>query len=304
MKVILIHNPNAGTDQPSGDELISLVRGAGHSVIYQSSALADWPRVLKEPADLVAVAGGDGIVGQVAKRLVGQCIPFTILPLGTANNIAATLGLTKRLLDELITGWERARRAKFDVGVAKGPWGSSYFIEGVGLGAFTDTMSRLDARKNIDIAHHNAADKKILSVTQIIKIRLESSPPRRLKVALDGRDLSGDYIMLEVMNIRCIGPNLCLAPNADPGDGLLDIVLVTADQRGQMDRYLSDRAEGEESYSALPVLQGRLLRIECEELRVHIDDDIWPDEGEHPPYSPMIIDVGLHDDGLEMLLPA
>jgi hypothetical protein len=46
------------------------------------------------------------------------------------------------------------------------------------------------------------------------------------------------------------------------------------------------------------------LRIECEELRVHIDDDIWPAEGEHPPYSPMIIDVSLHDEGLEMYLPA
>jgi diacylglycerol kinase family enzyme len=304
MKVTLIHNPNAGSGQPSGDELISLIRGAGHSVIYQSSDVADWQRVLKEATDLVAVAGGDGIVGKVAKRLVGQYVPITILPLGTANNVAATLGLTRRPLDQLITGWARGRHRKFDVGVAKGGWGSSYFIEGLGLGAFTDTMSRLDARKNIDIAHHNATDKKLLSVVQILKIRLENSSPRRLKLALDGRDLSGDYIILEAMNIRCVGPNLCLAPNADPGDDLLDLVLVADGQQEQINRYLSDRTEGKEHYPALPVLQGRHLRIECEELRVHIDDDVWPDEGEHPPYSPMIIDASLDDESLDVLLPA
>ncbi|HEY7714438.1 MAG TPA: diacylglycerol kinase family protein [Candidatus Binatia bacterium] len=303
MKVTLIHNPDAGTDQPCGDELISLIRGAGYSVIYQSCAVADWPRVFREVTDLVAVAGGDGIVGQVAKRLVGDYVPMTILPMGTANNIATSMGLGSRPLDRLIAGWASARTVKFDVGIAKGPWGSSYFVEGVGLGVFTDTMARLDARKNIDIAHHHASEKKILSVAEIVKIRLDNSPVRRLKLALDSRDLSGDYIMLEIMNIRCIGPNLCLAPNADFGDGLLDLVLVAEDQREQMNRYLSDRTEGTDSYPALPVLQGRHLRIECEELRVHIDDDIWPEAGDHPPYSPMIIDATFHDEGLDVLLP-
>ena len=302
MKVTLIHNPNAGVDQPSGDELISLARGAGYSVIYQSSAVAEWQRVFEEPTDLVAVAGGDGIVGEVAKRLVGRYLPFTILPLGTANNVAATLGLTQRPLDQLIQGWAHARHQPFDVGVAKGGWGSSYFIEGLGLGAFTETMALLDARKNIDIAHYSEADQKINSVLRIMNIRLESSAARHLKLALDDRDLSGDYVMLEAMNIRCVGPNLRLAPNADPGDGLLDLVLVADRHRDWINRYLSERTEGKESYPALPVFQGRHLRIECDELRVHIDDDVWPGEGDHPPYSPIIIDVSLHDS-LDVLLP-
>jgi len=61
----MIHNPDAGDDQqPSGDELLGLIRGAGHTTAYQSSKEADWDKALKEPGDLVAVAGGDGIVGQ------------------------------------------------------------------------------------------------------------------------------------------------------------------------------------------------------------------------------------------------
>jgi diacylglycerol kinase family enzyme len=165
-------------------------------------------------------------------------------------------------------------------------------------------MARLDARKNIDIAHHSASDQKILSVAQIVRLRLEQSPARRLKLHVDSQDLSGDYILLEAMNIRCIGPNLHLAPQADFGDGLFDLVLVAEDQREQMDRYLSCRADGKEGEAALPVVRGRHLRLECEELRVHIDDDIWPEDGEHPPYSPMVIDLGFHEEGCELLLPA
>ncbi len=50
--------------------------------------------------------------------------------------------------------------------------------------------------------------------------------------------------------------------------------------------------------------QGRHLHIECDELRLHIDDDVWPSHGEHPPFSPMIIDINLHSESLELLVPA
>jgi diacylglycerol kinase family enzyme len=305
MKVTLIHNPEAGSDdQLSGEDLVRIIREAGHSVIYQSSKHADWREVLEQPTDLVAVSGGDGIVGKVAKRLVGKRVLLTILPMGTANNIAATFNLKRSPLDQLIAGWMSARRIKFAVGVATGPWGSEFFIEGVGAGAFADMMSRLDARGNIDLAHHEEPDKKIQSALQILKIRLEGSPAINLKLTLDGRDLTGDYVLFEAMNVRSIGPNLCLAPDADPGDDMLDIVLVSNAEREKLDRYLSAQIAGAQRPPALTLHKGRRLRVECDELRVHIDDDVWPSHGEHPPFSPMIIDITLHSESLEMLVPA
>ena len=304
MKITLIHNPDAGSgDQPTGEELVRLIRGAGHTVIYQSSKHADWQAALEAPTDLIAIAGGDGGVGLVAKKLIGKNLPLTILPMGTANNIAATFNLKDRPLDRLIAGWTRARRRKFDVGVASGPWGSSFFIEGVGAGAFTDTMSRLDARRNADLAHHEDIDKKLQTVLHILMIRLEGSKAMRLKMALDGRDLSGDYVLLETMNILSIGPNLCLAPDADPGDGLLDIVLVPEREKEKLTRYLTELIAGKKISPDLTVHRGRHLQIECEELRVHIDDDVWPSHGEHPPYAPMIIDISLHPESLEIVIP-
>src|SRR5687768_18029855 len=106
MKVTVIHNPDAGNgDQPSGEEIIELIRRAGHEPRYQSSKEDGWQTALEDPGDLVAVAGGDGIVGTVAKRMIGRATPIAVLPLGTANNIAKTLDLMDVPLGELIRGW-------------------------------------------------------------------------------------------------------------------------------------------------------------------------------------------------------
>jgi diacylglycerol kinase (ATP) len=304
MRITLIHNPDAGNEeQASGADLTRLVEDAGHSVRYQSTKRADWREALDAPTDLVAVAGGDGIVGKVAKELVGRAVPATILPMGTANNIAGALDLRGKDRKQLIDGWTTARRVKFDVGVAKGPWGETYFVEGVGTGAFAETMSRLDARKNIDLAHHDVADKKIESVLHIMRIRLDGARPLALKLNLDGVDLSGEYVLLEALNIRSIGPNLRLASDADPGDGLLDIVLVSSDEREKLTAYLSERIGGHSGALQMPSHRGRELHIESDEVRVHIDDDIWPEHGEHPPFSPMLIDLAVHPESLEILVP-
>ena len=121
MKVTLIHNPDAGsTDESCADEIANSIRAAGHSVVCQSCRNAGWEKALLEPGDLVAVAGGDGIVGTVAKQMIGKSVPIAVLPMGTANNIASTLGLTGLSMDDLIRGWRSARRIQLDVGAAHG----------------------------------------------------------------------------------------------------------------------------------------------------------------------------------------
>ena len=305
MKITMIHNPNAGDDQqPSGDELLGLIRGAGHTTAYQSSKEADWDKALKEPGDLVAVAGGDGIVGKVAKKLIGKPVPIAVLPLGTANNIAKTLDVLDQPLTQLVDGWVQARRRKFDVGVASGPWGSTCFIEGLGMGLFTTTMHRLDARDNIDLAHASDSEEKLTSVLEILKDRLPSCPAKPLQLTLDGQDLSGEYVLLEAMNIKSIGPNLHLAPDADPGDGLLDIALLANGEQHQLNSYLSDCIAGKPCSPDLRVHRGKHLQIVWEGSVIHIDDDVWPDTGSNFSSPSTVIDVNLNPQSLVFLTPA
>ena len=305
MKVTLIHNPDAGDDQqPSSDELLQLIRDAGHTARYQSSKDENWQSALEQTCDIVAVAGGDGIIGTVAKHLIGRHVPIAVLPMGTANNIAKTLGLTDRPLEQLIAGWATAPRVKFDVGMASGPWNLKYFIEGLGTGLFAETMYRLDATNNVDLAHVNDTGEKVKSVLEILKERLSSFTPNKLKITLDGRDMSGEYVLLEVMNISYIGPNLRLAPHANPSDGLLDIVLVSKDEQDNLSRYLSHSIEGKLPHPGLTVRTGQHLQIEWDGLTVHIDDDVWPDKASEFPISFNTIDVKIDRHALEFLAPA
>src|SRR5436190_11343435 len=94
MRVTLLHNAGAGDDdQPDAQQLIELLRNAGHAVSYRSTGEDDWVKALNEPADVIAVAGGDGTIGRVAKQMAGRGIPLGVLPMGTANNISHTLGV-------------------------------------------------------------------------------------------------------------------------------------------------------------------------------------------------------------------
>jgi diacylglycerol kinase (ATP) len=305
MKVVLIHNPDAGDDQqPSSDELLGLIRDAGHTARYQSSKDENWDSALEQPCDIVAVGGGDGIIGTVAKHLIGRHVPIAVLPMGTGNNIAKTLGLTDRPLEQLIAGWATAPRVKFDVGMDSGPWNPKYFIEGLGIGLFAETMYRLDATNNLDLAHLDDTGEKVKSVLEILKERLSSFTPNRLKITLDGRDMSGEYVLLEVMNISYIGPNLRLAPHANPSDGLLDIVLVSKDEQDNLSRYLSRSIEGKLPHPGLTVRTGQHLQIEWDGLTVHIDDEVWPEKASEFPISFNTIDVKIDRHALEFLAPA
>lgn len=303
MRVTLIHNLKAGDEQPSRDELLSVVREAGHEAAYQSSKEDGWEMALEDPGDMVAVAGGDGTVGKVAKQLVGRPVPIAIIPLGTANNISKSFGLTETTPARLVEGWAAARRVKVDVGVAEFPGESACFIEGMGAGLFAGTMSRLDARDNLEIAHAGDAEEKLASVLRLLRERLRDYPAKDFKVTLDGVDLSGEYVLIEALNVKCVGPNLLLAPEADPGDGMLDVVLLRDGERDKLDKYLEARLAGRPRPPRLAVRRGRHLRIGWSGFAVHVDDDVWPDVSGIPD-APAFIDVKVDRHALEFLLPA
>ena len=76
-------------------------------------------------------------------------------------------------------------------------------------------------------------------------------------MTLDGTDLSGEYLLVEAMNIPLVGPNVPLAPGADCSDDLLDLVLVTERERSALQEYLRARLGGAAAPLELPVRRGR-----------------------------------------------
>ena len=121
----------------------------------------------------------------------------------------------------------------------------------------------------------DAAREKVASVVQMMQERLEDYPATTLNVTLDGQDVSGDYLLLEVLNTQLVGPNLSLAPDADPGDGVFDVVLYR--RRARRTRKLLDELpDGSTRLSQLTVRQGRRLETVWTGFSMHIDDKAWP----------------------------
>ena len=84
-------------------------------------------------------AGGDGTVGRVALQLVDSGVPLAVIPLGTANNLARSLGFVGSP-QEIIASLENGRKCAFDIGIARGPWGKQFLFEGAGGGLLADYL--------------------------------------------------------------------------------------------------------------------------------------------------------------------
>ena len=95
MRVLLIHNPKAGDRKHSKKQLMASLARCGHQAFYQSIKERGWKKAFKKPVDLVIAAGGDGTVHKTAWQIMDSGIPLAILPLGTANNLARSLGFTE-----------------------------------------------------------------------------------------------------------------------------------------------------------------------------------------------------------------
>lgn len=294
MRIAIIHNEGAGKGEHSGDELAQCFREAGHHVSVHGKARADIREAIEARPELLVAAGGDGTVAKAARVIFEQGAAATVtlvpLPLGTANNLARSFGITTDNTDAaaLARGVGDLVRARLDVGRIVAPWGEKLFVESVGTGVFGAILEgelsrgvRLTrAVKEAVVARHRRMDKRVEDFARDV----ERAKPVRHRIIADGEDLSGEYVVVEVMNIRTIGPLLPLAPGAEPGDGALDLLLMPPEEgqafaehvRGALARDADDTA------SQPPGIRRRVRMVDLSwpESGGHVDDGAWPPQGE------------------------
>ena len=149
MFATLCHNPDAGAGSHSKSELLTALKQANIVVRYCDMDRADFPKMLREPADLIIAAGGDGTVAKVARAMPDRTVPLAILALGSANNIARSFKVAGAPL-ELAKGWDLKRWAPFDIGLVTGSWGQRRFVEAVGLGPIPEMIGKKSNERKTD----------------------------------------------------------------------------------------------------------------------------------------------------------
>ena len=299
MQVIIVHSPTAGDSTHGREWLIHTAQSHGHNVQYFEREDDGW-RSAHSGADLIAVAGGDGSVGEVARSIAGGSALLTILPLGTANNVATKLSLVGRSLESLIGGWADGRRRLFDIGVATGRWGSVRFVESVGIGVLADTIAEIDTGSASYVNDLPDGRARIDAAFDLLSEHLKTCQPITARLVIDGATLCGDYLMVEVMNFGAAGPNLHLSPDAEPGDGLLDVVLIGEAERAGLLRALPTASDLAGAFRALPVHTATRVELFCEQGLMHVDDQVWrigsPETGGR-------VEMGIEAGVITMLVP-
>lgn len=272
-KTTLLHNPTAGDNEFSKKELVKLITKEGFECAYASVKEEGWDNFDNE-TDFLIIAGGDGTVRRAAKALMrrkrlDKQFPLALLPHGTANNIATALQIEGHPKD-IAPHWHHYRLQPFDLGRVHGVSDDLFFLEAFGYGIFPRLMKVMGKIEN-DIGE--TAEEKLKAARAVLLEIVQTYEARPCTIVADGVEHSGNYIMVEIMNIRSIGPNLVLAGKADPGDGMLDVVMVSEESRNKFESFLVSRINHEDKEFSFSTIRARNVKVFWDGKDVHADDE-------------------------------
>jgi len=220
----LIFNPSSGSDK--GDSAMRLAQIVdcllahgiqAHIGIKTSgkAARALAREAVRSGLGLVVVAGGDGTIEEVASELVGSSAVLGIVPIGTMNNLARSLGVPLDIEGACaLIGMGTTRH--IDVGrvFSNSHPDVEYFVEGagVGLGAVATLAGQ-------------ALEKRRWSVILRAVHKLFEEKHGTIKVQMDDTTIESHSRIVTVSNAPLMGKNLLIAPDAKMDDGLLDVAV-------------------------------------------------------------------------------
>jgi diacylglycerol kinase family enzyme len=114
--------------------------------------------------------------------------------------------------------------------------------------------------------------------------------------------------MVEVLNTRATGSRLKLAPDADPGDGLLDVVCIREDDCDNLLRYA--KAVLDEKLDELPSVEsyrGRQPQLVWDGFPVHLDAKVPSHPSEENPRHEHseggVVTINILPNALDVWLP-
>ena len=272
--MLLLTNTSAGsTEDAALESAVAALRDAGADVDVVP---------LREPGDLdtaldrrgrrtVVLAGGDGSVHTAVAALHrrGELtdVPLGLLPMGTGNDLARTLGIP---LDPVAAAAAllQARPRRLDLLVDDAD-GVGVNVVHVGVGA--EAAQRAASLKA-------GLGKAAYPVGGVLAGATASGWD--LSVSVDGADvdLDGPALMVAVANGRTIGGGAVLAPDAEPDDGLLDLVVATS--TGPLARlgFGADLRSGEHvARDDVLVVRGREVCVSGEPFPLNADGEIEVD---------------------------
>jgi diacylglycerol kinase family enzyme len=260
---LVLINPHSGVDGKSGSERLSQVTEALRSQGIEARAIMTGSerstrKIARALAGasrpLLVVAGGDGTVRAAALELAGSATALGIIPLGTMNNVARSLGIPLEI-EGASAHIAQAKKRRIDLGRMKlgsrwrgRPARDAIFLEcaGVGLSAFAS------------VAGETIEKHRWFALPGALRKFFEAKSAA-VHVELDGAALDVTSHMVTVLNTPLLGTNLLAAPEAKMDDGQLDVLVYDGWSEADLVKHFLAVSKGEPSQ--VPVHRARRVRI-------------------------------------------
>lgn len=214
---LLLLNPGARKAGDGEVEIADALRARGLSVVLETlDDPRDLARIIARHAaaiDRVIVGGGDGTLGAAARPLIDAGLPLAILPLGTANNVARTLGIPDNLdaACDIAAGEERRC---IDVGDVNGRCFLTTASFGLSV-AITESLRGESKRRWGMLAYALTAMRAVVR-----------AHPVRAHIRWSGGELRTRTVQVVVGNGRHYGSALQVAEDAEIDDHALDLYSI------------------------------------------------------------------------------
>lgn len=226
-------------------------------------------------AELVIAVGGDGTVREVGSGLIGTNTTLAIIPTGSGNDLAKTLGIPSDIREACrIARFGTARRID---AVRLTPLGSSLtpapqplvFVNAAGFG--------FDAAVVAEATKLRALNGTPLYLAAVFRAVRKYDCPR-VRIRLEGREWEQRILLLAAANGRIYGGGMKIAPRAEPDDGLLEICVIEAVGRLTIIRRLPRFVTGTHtSLKEVQMFRSSWLELEfLDPFRLQLDGDLQP----------------------------
>ena len=219
---VLIANPTAGNArarrvaeqaalaiQDAGQAVeLRYTRAKGHATELAQQAVA-------EGAERLVVCGGDGTINETLAPLAGSHTALGLLPCGTCNDLARALAVPLRAeaaIDNLLHGEVRA--------IDLGRTGDRFFATIAAFGFDAEVNRRMESTQG-------PLSGRIRYIWEALQ-HIARYQPTRVRLCGDFGELEQEVLLVSTANTRNYGGDLRVAPDADLGDGLFDVVVVNA----------------------------------------------------------------------------
>lgn len=215
-RILFIANKEA-RNGAGGSEAMDRLRAAGIEVMEglcgQRDEIAALVREHRDAVDALVVAGGDGSVNAAAGPLIESRLPLGIIPMGTANDLARTLGLPTDIpaaVAAIAAGYRRA----LDVGTAN----DTYFFNVASIGLSVRIAQAMDSKTK----------QRFGALSYAVKAAQHAARARSFTAELiyDGRREQVKTVQLSIGNGRYFGGGMAIAADAEPDDGFLDVCSI------------------------------------------------------------------------------